>query len=98
MINPRVFSGERTGNEFVSYVGRHATVIERIPFASPEVVWYMRIAVPDWEIYVQKIVRDARAGVPAGVLDGAERVARELGVAGKYKDRFVEARRALALA
>lgn len=40
----------------------------------------MRLAIPDWETYVQKILRDVRAGVPEETREDALAVARVFGV------------------
>jgi hypothetical protein len=69
-INPKLFCGRKPPDDFVRYVARfrsQETEVGRV--AHPEIVWYMRLAVPDWTIYVQKILRDVKAGVPQSLVD-----------------------------
>ena len=79
-INPRLFSGKRSAQDFVRYVSRFRsdrTEVGRV--ARPEIVWYMRLATRDWVVYGQKILRDVRAGVPPTVLETVLEVAGHLG-------------------
>ena len=88
-INPRLFRGKLSAERFVSYVKRYRsrkTAFGRV--AAPEVTWYMRLVVPDWEIYVQKILRDIRAGVPDELLGEALAIARHLGVDDVVRQRI----------
>lgn len=98
-INPRLFAGKRRPDEFIDYVRRHRSKRTEIAtFAAPEIVWYMRLAIPDWEIYVQKILRDVRAGVPSGLLDKVLDVARHFDNLETLAPRVAEARRMAELA
>lgn len=92
------FGGQRGGDAFLRYV-RHTRSTESrgIRFADPPVVWYMRLAIDDWEPYVFKILRDARAGVPVSTLEGVLEIARRFGVRSKLRPRVELARRALRL-
>ncbi len=97
-INPRLFSGRREPDAFVEYVARYRseeTEVGRV--AAPEVVWYMRLAVPDWTVYVQKILRDVRAGVPASLLDRVLDVAGHFGNRADLEPRVRTAREAIGL-
>ena len=92
-INPKLFSGRKPPDEFVRYVARYRseeTDLGRV--ANPEVVWYMRLAVPDWVIYIQKILRDVRAGVPPALLDKVLEIAEYFGNREEIEPRVREAR------
>lgn len=92
-INPRLFSGRRPPDDFVRYVARYRseeTEVGRV--ASPDVVWYMRLAVPDWIVYIQKILRDVRAGVPPALLDKVLQIADYFGNRERIEPRVREAR------
>ncbi len=98
-INPRLFAGTRPPDDFIDYVRRHRSErTELATFAAPEVVWYMRLAIPDWEIYVQKILRDVRAGVPANLLDKVLDIARHFDILDTIAPRVEQARRMTDLA
>jgi hypothetical protein len=80
-LNPTLFRGRKTGDDFMRYLRRYRSKETAFgPVARPEVTWYMRLVIPDWEIYVQKILRDARAGTPERTLEGALAIASVLGV------------------
>lgn len=97
-LNPILFRGRRSDRYFIDYVRRYRSrSTEFGPVAMPEVAWYMRLVVPDWEVYVQKIVRDVRAGVPVEILEGAIAVARAVGAAGTIAPRVDKVRATLAL-
>ena len=92
-INPRLFAGTHPPDDFIDYVRRHRSErTDLATFASPEVVWYMRLAIPDWQVYVQKILRDVRAGVPPDLLDKVLDVAKHFGVLDMLAPRVEEAR------
>lgn len=98
-INPKLFSGKLPPDHFIDYVRRHRseqTAVGRC--ATPGVVWYMRLAVPDWQTYVLKIIRDLRAGVPEKVLDDALAIAEHLGIRELIEDRVRQAREIIELA
>ena len=65
--------------------------------ARPEVVWYMRLVIPDWEIYVQKIMRDVRAGVPASLMDEVEEIGKVFKVQYILRERMQAAREYLEM-
>ena len=97
-INPKLFSGRRPPDAFVRYVARYRseeTDVGRV--ASPEVVWYMRLAVPDWVIYIQKILRDVRAGVPPSLLGKALEIAEYFGNREEIEPRVREARKKIEM-
>lgn len=80
-INPQLFRGTKSGEDFIRYVKRYRSRQTRAgPVAHPAVTWYMRLVVPDWLVYVQKILRDVRAGVPEEVLEAALAIGKVLGV------------------
>lgn len=98
-INPKLFAGKRPPYEFVDYIRHHRSERNEIAaFADPEVVWYMRLAIPGWETYVQKILRDVRAGVPPELLEKVLDMARYFGMEEKLAPRVEQARRILDLA
>jgi len=87
-LDPEYFSGEKTGDEFIEYVKRYRSTKKDIGYVSdPEVVFFMRLVVSDWEIYVQKILRDIRAGLPVTILDDVIEIANNLGIEEKVKPR-----------
>lgn len=43
--------------------------------ALPKVVWYMRLVIDRWELYVPKMLRDLRAGVPWSTAEEVQRLA-----------------------
>ncbi len=98
-INPKLFAGRRRPDAFLDYVRRHRSErTEVATFAAPEVVWYMRLAIPDWVVYVQKILRAVRAGVPPELLGKVLDVARHFGNEAMLGPRVAEARRMVELA
>lgn len=98
-LNPRLFRGGKSGDEFIRYVRRYRSkTISLGPVARPEVAWYMRLIISDWEIYVQKILRDVLAGVPASTLDDALVIARVLGVEETLQPRVKKTREFLSMA
>jgi len=98
-INPKLFAGKRPPDDFIDYVRRYRSErTELATFAAPEVVWYMRLAVPDWQVYVQKILRDVRAGVPSSFLDKVLDIARHFDVLDVLAPRVEEARKMIELA
>ncbi|MDE1821858.1 MAG: hypothetical protein KGJ23_12390 [Euryarchaeota archaeon] len=98
LLHPLSFCGKLSPDEFIDYVRRHrSSRTEAGPVAAPEIAWYMRLAIPDWPIYVQKILRDVGAGVPPDLLTKVEEVAQHLGVEETLAPRIKEAREAIAL-
>lgn len=98
-LNPRPFAGRRRPDDFIAYVQRHRSETTALAtFAAPEVVWYMRLAIPDWEVYVQKILRDVRAGVPPDLLAKVLDVARYFKVLESLLPRVDATRKMIDLA
>jgi len=99
VINPKLFSGKRPPDHFIDYVKRHRSQRTDVgPCATPGVVWYMRLAVPDWQIYVQKVLRDFRAGVPEETLDEALAIAKHFGIRVVVEPRVRQAKEMIELA
>jgi len=87
-LDPGYFSGDRSPDEFIDYVKRYRSTKEKVGYiADPEVVFFMRLMVTDWEIYVQKIMRDIRAGLSVDLFEDVIRVSENLGVRGKIEPR-----------
>ncbi len=98
-INPKLFCGRRRPDAFIDYVARFrsdTTALGRV--ARPEVVWYMRLAVPDWTVYVQKILRDVRAGVPPALLGKALDIADRFGNRDELEPRVRKTEEMIAMA
>ncbi len=58
----------------------------------------MRLVVPNWLIYVQKTLRDIRAGVPEETLEDVLAMARVLGVEDTIRPRVEKTRDVIAMA
>lgn len=87
-IDPDYFSGDKPPDGFIDYVKRYRSVKKDIGYvAKPEVVFYMRLMVADWEIYIQKILRDVRSGLPISLLDEVSRISKTLKVEDKMEPR-----------
>lgn len=87
-IDPATFSGDKGPDDFIDYVKRYRSIKKEIGHvAKPEVVFYMRLMIVDWEIYIQKILRDIRAGIPEEVLDDVIEISKNLDVKDKIKPR-----------
>ena len=98
-INPKLFSGARDPDDFIEYVRRHRSDrTDLAVFAAPEVAWYMRLVIADWPVYVQKIVRDVRAGVPANLLKKVADIAERFGVGEMMRPRIRAAKEMAELA
>ncbi len=92
-INPKLFRGKKSDEFFINYIKKYrSTLTDLGPVAAPEVTWYVRLAIPDWEIYVQRILRDVRAGFPQAKLDDVMEVARVLGAAKVLEPRVEKTR------
>jgi hypothetical protein len=99
LLDPSAFSGERSGNEFFDYVLRYRSRPgSEGRYATPPVVWYMRLTVPDWLSYVQKILRDLRAGAPWRWMEVVRHIARRFGTEGKMVSRIENAKEAARMA
>ena len=97
-INPKPFSGSLQPDEFIEYVFQHRSEKEDgITFANPEVIWYIRLIITDWEIYVQKIMRDIRVGIPIEIFSKVKDVAKHFGNSEVIRARIFQARKILDL-
>ncbi len=47
----------------------------------------MRLKVTDWEVYVQKIMRDLKSGSPIALLEDVIKISENLGVREKIEPR-----------
>ncbi|MCI4369284.1 MAG: hypothetical protein ACHP93_05430 [Solirubrobacterales bacterium] len=89
LLDPNAYSAQRSGIDFYRFVKRYhsrATNLGRV--ALPEVVWYMRLVIDDWELYVPKILRDVRAGAPWALAEKVRRIARRYGVEAVLRSRL----------
>ncbi len=87
-LDPGYFSGKKTADEFIDYVKRYRSTKRDVGYvANPEVVFFMRLVIADWEIYVQKILRDIRVGLPISLVDDVIEIANTLGIEEKMKPR-----------
>lgn len=92
-INPKLFSGKKEPDEFIDYVKNYRSRKTAYgPTADASVVWYMRLAIPDWEVYLQKILRDVRAGASLKMLEDVIEIARVFGAEKELKPRVKKAR------
>jgi hypothetical protein len=84
------FSGQFPQDSFSQYVREHESVVhDGIRYATPAVVFYMRLNSPDdWRLYVSSIERDLRAGVPKKTLDLAAEIADRFGVGPAVRERI----------
>jgi len=99
LLNPSSFSGRRSGDEFFDYVLKHRSKQTELgPTAQPQVVWYTRLMVPDWETYIQKIVRDLGNGAPWRWIEGVKAIARRFGTANLLASRINELQEAARVA
>jgi hypothetical protein len=91
LLDPGYFSGDRSGDEFFDYVARsRSTDGPAGRVADPQVVWYMRLLVPQ-ERYLDRILRDRDAGAPSiAWLKDVRRMARRFGTTVRIDDRISE--------
>jgi len=96
-LSAEPFSGSRSPDEFVEYVRTYRSEkIGDVRYASPAVVWYIRLSIEGfWDQYVSKIRRDIAAGVPEGTFDAVLEIADHFGVGDKIRERVVFARKIL---
>ena len=81
LLDPAAYAGACTGEDFYAYVRRYASDSSPIGrIAKPAVVWYMRLVIDRHELYVPKMVRELRAGVPWSTVDEVRRIAKRFGV------------------
>lgn len=88
VLDPSVFSGKKSGDEFFDYVEKHFSFESEIgPTVRPPVVWYTRLLLPG-EDQLGKIARDLGNGADPTWLNGAVRIARRFGTEGTVKARL----------
>jgi len=57
VINSTYFSKDK--KDFFKYVKKYRSkVVNGVRYAKPEIVWYMRLVIPDWRSYIYKCLRD----------------------------------------
>jgi len=96
VINPTVFSGKRTGQEFFDFLlSEGSLTVEGIPYATPTLVWYTRLLTKRWRAYAEKIVTNVIDGVPVDHLDGVEEIARRFGTEVEIAPRVAHVREEL---
>lgn len=89
LLDPTAFAGTHSGAKFFDYIRRYRSVPGREgPFVTPAAVWYMRLCVPDWLTYVQKILRDLRAGAPWSWMGTVLAIARRFGTQAEIVPRI----------
>jgi hypothetical protein len=89
-ISGEPFSGTSAPDSFGRYVRTEgSTVHDGIRYATPAVVFYMRLNAPDdWQVYLPAIERDIAAGVLGRTLDEAARVADRFGIGPEIRTRI----------
>lgn len=95
LLDPASYSGTRSGAAFFSYVRRYGS---EGAYATPPVVWYMRLVVGDHTIYGSKVATDIRNGAPVGWLEDARRIARQFGTSALVDEGVAFVRRLLEIA
>jgi hypothetical protein len=89
LLDPAAYSGAKTGDQFYSYVRRYASESSDLGrVATPSVVWYMRLVIDRFELYVPKILRDLRAGVPWSTIEGVRTLGARFGVSDRIMPRL----------
>jgi hypothetical protein len=89
LLDPAAYSGKKTGAQFYSYVGRYGS--QKSDFgrvAIPPVVWYMRLVINPYELYIPKMHRDLRAGVPWSTIEGVRALGVRFGVSDRIDKRI----------
>jgi hypothetical protein len=90
VLNPQVFSGTRSGDEFFGFIWDHHSYDSNAGrMAKPEVVWYTRLLVPRMA-YRDKIAQDIENGAPVEWLDRALEIARHFGRTKIARSRALE--------
>ncbi|MGC2034130.1 MAG: hypothetical protein WA761_01640 [Thermoplasmata archaeon] len=79
VLDAGLYSGNRSGADFFAYAYRTRHGI----YASPQVVWYMRLVNPERQAYALKISRDMNNGAPGSWLEDARKIARRFGTLDK---------------
>ncbi len=96
ILDAATFAGQRTGVEFFRFLSEeHSEEVAGIRYASPELVWYMRLMTKRWRAYAEKIVTNVIDGVPASRLDAVESIGRRFGTMGALKERLAYVREEL---
>lgn len=64
-LNPKSYvAGQHTGNELIDYIKRHRSFkVEGLYIAKPEVIFYTRLVIPNWGVYIRKSIRDLCGGL-----------------------------------
>ena len=89
LLDPAAYSGVRRGEEFYGFVARYRSDLTDLGrIARPEVVWYMRLVIDQWVVYVSKILRDLRAGAPWSIATKVDRIAHRFGVQRMIRERM----------
>jgi hypothetical protein len=97
VIDTTMYSGDREPDAFVRFVRSHASVaIRGVRFATVPAVWYMRLLVPDWQIYLTKVQADLAFGVPPKFLDEAAAIADRFGCGDVIRERVGSVRAEVA--
>ena len=97
IINPVTFSGEKTGEEFFSFLIREASFeADGVSYATPEAVWYTRLLTKRWKAYAEKIVTNVIDGLPPDRLQGVEEIGRRFGNETVLEPRVAYVREELA--
>jgi hypothetical protein len=89
LLDPAAYSGTKTGTQFYSYVRRYASEKSDLGrVAIPAVVWYMRLVIDRFELYIPKILRDLRAGAPWTTIEGVRAIGARFGVGNRINPRI----------
>ncbi|MCI4366552.1 MAG: hypothetical protein L3K08_02240 [Thermoplasmata archaeon] len=89
LLDPAAYSGDRHGEDFYDFVHRYRSDVSSVGrVARPEVVWYMRLVIDQWEVYVSKILRDLRAGAPWSISTKVDHIAKRFGVRPLVRSRL----------
>lgn len=98
-ISGEPFAGTKDADSFIEYVRAYRSERHRgVYYASPAVVWYMRLSIDDhWEQYASKIRRDIVAGVPESTLEAVKAIGDHFGVGDRIQARIGEVRETLRL-
>lgn len=88
MLDPRAYSGTKSGDTFFDFVdGRWSEVTSIGRVVRPAVVWYMRMLVPG-ELYLDRIMRDIEEGAKVEWLDQALEIATHFGTSKLVKEKL----------
>jgi hypothetical protein len=96
-ISGEPFSGRYPAERFVRFVREHGSAeYDGIRYARPAVVFYMRLVTEDWQVHVDAIERDVRAGVSRSTLDRALRIAERFGTQKLVRERLAYVRKTMS--